>query len=165
MTGQPFAPGIDDPTSPASEAQPIADLYLWSRQQADWLRAGRFDLVDGLNVADEIEDVGHSEYDKLESALAVLLQHILKWDFQPERRTRSCVLTIEEQRARVSKQLKRNPSLKAKLDVILADAYGSAKRRAYSETELRDRTFPDVLAYDWIVITVRPFKLDREGPP
>ena len=94
-----------------------------------------------MAVADEVEDVGHAEYDKLESALTVLLQHMLKWDFQAERQLRSWDLTIKEQRARVEKQFKRNPSLKGRLDEIIVDAYASARRRAYAETDLPRGTF------------------------
>lgn len=141
---------------------PPADLYQWSIEQASHLRAGRLDLVDIPNVADEISDVGHSEYDKLESALAVLLQHMLKWDFQVERRSRSRETTIEEQRARTLKQLKRSPSLKSKLDDILVDAFATARRSAYSETGLPKKLFPDACPYSWSDIMDRPCTLDQE---
>ena len=59
---------------------------------------GRLDEVDAENVAEEILDVGSNEYDKLESALRVLLMHMLKWDHQPEKRTRSWENTIAIQR-------------------------------------------------------------------
>ncbi|WP_158809162.1 DUF29 domain-containing protein [Beijerinckia sp. L45] len=141
---------------------PPADLYQWSIEQASHLRAGRLDLVDILNVADEISDVGHSEYDKLERALAVLLQHMLKWDLQAERRSRSWETTIEEQRARTVKQLKRNPSLKSKLDDILVDAFATARRSAYSETGLPKKLFPDACPYSWSDVMDRRFTLDHD---
>ena len=140
---------------PYSETVP--DLYRWARDQAHHIRTGQFLLLDANGVADEVEDVGHAEYDKLESALAVLLQHMLKWDFQAERRSRSWDLTIEEQRARVQKQLKRNPSLQGKLREILIDAYASARRRAYGETDLPRDTFPVDCPYAWTDLTERPF--------
>ena len=70
------------------------DLYAWSLEQARLLKEGRLDEVDAENVAEEILDVGRNEYDKLESALSVLLMHMLKWDHQPEKRTRSWENTI-----------------------------------------------------------------------
>ena len=136
---------------------PIPDIYQWARDQARHIRAGQFHLVDAIALADEVEDVGHAEYDKLESALTVLLQHMLKWDFQAERRSRSWDLTIEEQRARMQKQLKRNPSLRGRLDDILSDAYPSARRRAYVETDLPRGTLPASCPYSWTDITERPF--------
>ena len=73
------------PAEPASYDQYV---YAWSQEQARLLKAGRLDEVDAENVAEEILDVGRNEYDKLESALRVLLTHMLKWDHQPERRSR-----------------------------------------------------------------------------
>jgi hypothetical protein len=45
------------------------DLYTWVGEQVGALRAGRFDEVDAEHVAEELSDVGRSEYDKLEFAL------------------------------------------------------------------------------------------------
>ena len=42
--------------------------------------------------------MGEEQYDKLESALRVLMLHLLKWDHQPSMRSRSWTLTIREQR-------------------------------------------------------------------
>ena len=42
--------------------------------------------------------MGEEEYDKLESALRVLMLHLLKWDHQPDMRSRSWTLSIREQR-------------------------------------------------------------------
>jgi hypothetical protein len=92
--------------------------------------------------------------------LAVLLQHILKWDFQPERRSRSWELTIEEQRFCVARQLRKNPSLRAKIGEIKTDAFESAKRRAYIETKLARNTFPPACPYGWDEIMERPFAAD-----
>jgi hypothetical protein len=37
------------------------DVILWSKEQAQFLRAGRFAALDIAHLADEIEDVGRSE--------------------------------------------------------------------------------------------------------
>ena len=88
------------------------DAYTWALQQAELLRAGRFGELDILNLSDEVEDVAGREYDKLESALARILQHLLKWDYQSERRSGSWVLSIEEHRSRVIDQLADHPGPK-----------------------------------------------------
>jgi hypothetical protein len=80
------------------------DLYAWSLEQARLLRAGDFAAIDAENIAEEILDVGRTEYRILGSALAVLLMHMLKWDYESERRSRSWVNTIVEQRNRVVKR-------------------------------------------------------------
>jgi hypothetical protein len=131
------------------------DLYAWSQEQAQLLRAGRFSEVDALNVAEEILDVGRNEYDKLESALVVLLMHLLKWDYQPERRSRSWEATILEQRARVGRQLRDNPSLKARLDEAVRDGYRLGRLRAFGETGMDLNVFPEACPYDWDAIMSR----------
>ena len=91
------------------------DILAWSQEQARLLRAGRFDLLDLEHLADEIEDVGKSEKRELSSRMAVLLAHLFKWQFQPERRGRSWSATIEVQREQIALVLQETPSLKNSL--------------------------------------------------
>ena len=65
------------------------DLYSWAAQQASLLREGRIAEIDAAAIAEEIDDVGEEQYHRLESALRVLLHHLLKWDYQPAARSRS----------------------------------------------------------------------------
>jgi Domain of unknown function DUF29 len=85
------------------------DLYSWARRQAELLRAGRLSEIDPAAIAEEIDDVGEEQYDKLESAFRVLMLHLLKWDRQPSMRSRSWTLIIREQRRRAERQLRKNP--------------------------------------------------------
>ena len=75
-----------------------ADFYSWSMQQARLLRGSQWSAVDRENVAEEIESLGREQFNKLESAIRVLLLHMLKWDHQPGKRSRSWVLSIRERR-------------------------------------------------------------------
>ncbi len=84
-----------------------ADLYSWAVRQAELLRKGRLAEIDAAAIAEEIDDVGEEEYYRLESALRVLMLHLLKWDHQPERRSRSWTLSIQEHRRRAQRQLLR----------------------------------------------------------
>jgi uncharacterized protein DUF29 len=84
-------------------------------EQAQHVRAGRWDAIDRENLAEEIESLGREQFNKLESALRVLLVHILKWD-QPKRRTRSWVITIKDQRIEFEQVLQDNPGLKSRQD-------------------------------------------------
>src|SRR5271163_1722740 len=86
-----------------------ADLYSWAVRQAELLRAGRLSEIDPAAIAEEIDDVGEEQYDKLESALRVLMLHLLKWDHQPDKRSRSWTASVREQRRRVLRQLRKNP--------------------------------------------------------
>jgi uncharacterized protein DUF29 len=64
------------------------DLYSWAVRQAEPLRAGRLSEIDPVAIAEEIDDVGMEEYHPLENALRVVMLHLLKWDHQPDRRSR-----------------------------------------------------------------------------
>lgn len=91
------------------------DIYAWSTEQAQLLRTGRFDLLDVENIASEIEDVGKTERRELANRLIVLMAHLLKWQYQPERQEASWQRTIAVQRRDVADLLKGAPSLKPTL--------------------------------------------------
>jgi hypothetical protein len=113
-----------------------ADLYSWALRQAELLRAGRLTEIAAAAIADEIDDVGEEQDDKLESALRVVMLHLLKWDHQPSMRSRSWTLTIREQRRRAERQLRKNLGLKSQVDEALEAAYEDARLEAASETGL-----------------------------
>jgi hypothetical protein len=138
-----------------------SDLYGWSQDQAQLLREGRLGEIDAGNIAEEILDVGGAEYDKLESALRVLLMHMLKWDHQPERRSRSWENTIAIQRRQAERQLSKNPSLKARLEEAVVEAYSDARLEASSETDMDVDRFPETCPYSWEEIMGREFVRDR----
>jgi hypothetical protein len=131
------------------------DLYSWAVQQATLLREGRLAEIDAVAIAEEIDDVGEEQYYRLESALRVLMHHLLKWDHQPALRSRSWTITIREQRRRVERQLRKNPGLKSRLDEALLEAYEDAHDDAARETGLPLRTFPSSNPYSFSELTER----------
>ena len=92
-----------------------ADVVAWADEQAALLRAGKFSQLDIEHIADEVEDVGKSERRELLSRMAVLLAHLLKWQVQPGRRSKSWSLTIKLQREEVEDHLDEVPSLRPSL--------------------------------------------------
>jgi len=132
------------------------DLYSWAAQQASLLREGRIAEIDAAAIAEEIDDVGEEQYHRLESALRVLLHHLLKWDYQPAARSRSWAIIVREQRRRAVRQLRKNPGLKARLNEALADAYDDARDEAARETGLPTRTFPAKLPFAFSDLIERP---------
>ena len=126
--------------SSAKPADYDSDVILWAEEQARLLRAGRFAELDIEHIADEIEDVGKSEKRELASRMAVLLAHLLKWRFQPEKRTKSWRTTIKGQRRSIEAALRATPSLKTVMRdpewgaVVWDDALAQAER----ETGLED---------------------------
>ena len=119
-----------------------ADFYAWTSAQAALLRAGCLSDIDVEHIADEIEALGHGERRDLVSCLSVLLLHLLKWSLQPERRGKSWVIAIKEQRRQLARYLRDNPSLRAWTDQAMADAYGDAVLRAELEMNLAHDMLP-----------------------
>ncbi|MCW7761437.1 DUF29 domain-containing protein [Photorhabdus luminescens] len=120
-----------------------SDFYGWTREQAGLLRSGNLNQLDRENLSEEIESMGNSQRNELESLLEVLFLHLLKWQFQSERQYRSWKLTIEGQRRKIVRRLKKNPSLKSELSEISSDAYGDAIIAAERETNIRRSVFPE----------------------
>lgn len=120
------------------------DFYGWTQEQANLLKAGRFSDIDLANIVEEIESMGRSEKRSLESRLTVLLVHLLKWQYQSERRGKSWTFTINEQRRKITKLLSENPGLNFELSKVIADAYEDAVFKASYETGINLAVFPKV---------------------
>jgi Domain of unknown function DUF29 len=123
------------------------DFVLWTGRQAALIRAGRFELVDWENVAEEIESLGSSDRRQLRNRLEVLMTHLLKWQFQPMHRSRSWQSTIRVQRGRVERLLKESPSLRREVAGLSQEQYPAAREGASSETGFALRSFPKSLPY------------------
>ena len=136
------------------------DVVAWANEQASLIRAGRFDKLDLAHIAEEIEDVGKSEQRELASRMAVLLAHILKWKFQPQKRSVSWTLTIKEQRRLLVRRIQKTPSLGPMLvdPEWIDEIWVDAKALAEKETGMDIGAFPElcpwamahVLAGDWL---------------
>lgn len=118
------------------------DFHAWAKEQGELIRSRSANAIDWDNVAEEIESLGRQESGELYSHLVVLLTHLLKWEFQPNRRSRSWRVTVFNQRSDIAKQLKRSPSLKAALQEEFDDAYPRARSQAELETRLPATVFP-----------------------
>lgn len=120
------------------------DFHAWADEQARLLRSGRLSEADIEHIAEEIESMGRQERREVVNRLAVLLTHLLKWQFQPTLRSTSWRLTIEEQRQRLADHLGDNPSLKATLPDAVASGYRLARIGAARETGRDRESFPAV---------------------
>jgi hypothetical protein len=114
------------------------DVIAWAEEQVAFLHSGNLAALDIEHIAEEIEDVGKSERRELAGRLAVLLAHLLKWQFQPNRRGNSLGRTIKEQRRAIAAHLIETPSLRASLrnDNWFAGVWADALTRAIDETGL-----------------------------
>lgn len=137
------------------------DFYAWTQQQADLLLAGKLEFLDRVNLAEEIESLGKQQRQELRNRLSILIGHLLKWDYQPERRGKSWKATIREQRRRIIEHLADNPSLKPYLLTAIALAYQDAIDLVVRETPLDDDDLPQVCPYaiEQIFDSAFPFEL------
>jgi len=123
------------------------DYAQWCTEQGEALREGRFADLDRENLAEEIESLGRSDKREIESRLKVLLAHLLKYQFQPEREKDGWKLTIKEQRRRLQRVIEASPSLRAYPDRILAEEYEYARGDAAKETGMPIEAFPENCPY------------------
>ena len=131
------------------------DFAAWAFYQAMLIRANRLHLLDRYWIAEELDGLGRAEYRTLRSALTRVIQHLLKWDMQPDRRSYSWVKSIRDHRYVIDEQFAENPSLRPRRDEVLVEAYRMSIARAAEETGLPLATFPSECPYDWEEITDR----------
>jgi hypothetical protein len=113
------------------------DYGLWAEQMADLIAAGRFSELDIENLVEEVRDLSKRERDHLLSSLRLITHHLLKWDYQPQKRSRSWQITIELARLNIKDYLRDSPSLKRYLtDEYLHQVYRTARLNAIGETGL-----------------------------
>ncbi len=119
------------------------DFHRWTNEQANLLRQGRFTDLDVDNIVEEIETLGRSEQQELESAYRLIAIHLLKLIHQPDHASRSWLNTITRERNNIERTLDENPSLKSKRDDLFARAYMQARKEAASETGLSLTALPE----------------------
>ena len=136
------------------------DFYAWTQAQGELLRSKNWAKVDLENVIEEIESLGRQERRELVNRLGVLIGHLLKWQFQSDRRSNSWLATIREQRIQVNLLVQENPSLKSYLEQALDTAYDLGVILAVKETGLPFNHFPDRCPYDFNQILAALFLPD-----
>jgi len=117
------------------------DFYAWANEQAELLRSGQLAQADIEHIAEEIENLGRAEKRELRNLFAELLLHLLKWQFQPGRRSPSWKAAIRIKRRNLIDHMTDNPSLCAVLPQVIERAYGTAVIEAVAETGLPEITF------------------------
>ena len=133
----------------------VKDFYKWTREQSQILKKGEFDKLDIAHMIEEIESLGNSEKNAIESHMIILFIHLLKMDHQPSMRCKSWENSIENAKFRIRRLVEKNPSLKRKVSEFVEDAYFSAKLQASSETGLNTSAFPKKCP--WKMETLFPF--------
>jgi len=130
----------------AQSTLPLAALYhcdetAWLEEMAALARAGDVVAMDCKHLAEYLSDMAKRDKREVVSRLAILLLHLLKWDRQPEKQTRSWELSIREQREELQELLE-SGLLRNFAEQELPNAYRKAVRRAAVETDLSESEFP-----------------------
>ncbi|MDJ1170112.1 DUF29 domain-containing protein [Roseofilum sp. BLCC_M154] len=130
----------------------LSDLYdrdysLWLATTSQLLRNRQLDRIDLEHLAEELEDMGKSEKRAIESNLEILLMHLLKYQYQPEKQTNSWRYTIYEHRKRLKKAFKDSPSLRGYFEQVFDSCYTEARTMAALETGMNRDDFPEVCPF------------------
>jgi hypothetical protein len=118
------------------------DFMLWIETTAQLLREQKFTELDLENLIEEIEGIGRSNKSGLESNLIVVLLHLVKWKYQPDKRTNSYKGSIREHRRRLRDDFKASPSLKPYFIKEFGECYQDSREQAADETGLDLSIFP-----------------------
>ena len=123
------------------------DFHAWLVNNAHLLREGRLNAIDAVHLAEELEDMGRSQKRVIASHLRVLLSHLSKWRYQPDRRSVSWRLSIRHARDQIEAIVEDSPSLRRELPEVVSRAYQKARKYAADETGLPLATFPEEMAF------------------
>ena len=118
------------------------DFNLWLEETVNLLKTRQLSLIDYENLIEEIESMGKRDKKALESNLEHILMHLLKWQYQKNKRSNSWRYSIIEHRNRLKKDFRDSPSLKPYFDDVLEDCYQTAREFASEQTGLDIKTFP-----------------------
>ncbi|UYM14666.1 DUF29 domain-containing protein [Endozoicomonas euniceicola] len=151
------------------------DFYRWKEQQKQHLIHKRFDQLDLKRLIEEVDDMGRSERNTLESHLVILLLHLLKYQYQTyvinpnlfePKEFRSWYDSISQARMAISRLIRKNPSLQHEQDDAVHESYPDAKSGAIREMnkyllkkyQLNEQSYPDtcpwsfdqIMQEDWL---------------
>ena len=123
------------------------DFCLWVEEQVRLLREGKLERLDVVNLVEELDDLSISRKHAVTSALVVVLKHLLKYQYQPRRRSRSWLSTIAEHRRRLRNDLTTSPSLRTYARAQFEQCYRDGRRQALIETGLAPEALPGAPPY------------------
>jgi hypothetical protein len=136
---------VKAPVRPAPTYE--GDFYAWTQYQAQTLRELRPNSIDWENIAEEIETLGRSQRSEIRSRLTVALIHLLKWAYQPDKRSNSWKASILGARSEILDELADSPSLKRYPGQVIARQYRLARLEASGDTSLDLELFPETCPF------------------
>jgi hypothetical protein len=135
------------------------DFFEWTRAQAELLRQGCLESADIPHIAEEIADMGERDRREVKSYLTRLIMHLLKWQFQPDRRSGSWATSVDDSRDELGYIFEQSPSLRRFSVEAVNGLYPAARRKASRETGLPQSAFPTECPYSFDQL------MDYDFPP
>jgi hypothetical protein len=134
-----------------ARALPLGVLYerdetAWLELTASLVAEGRLREIDRAALVEYLSDMAKRDKREVTNRLTVLIAHVLKWQYQPKRRTNSWRATILSQQDELEELLESGTLLRY-ADGILAKCYGKAVQRTAAETGLQVQKFPEACPY------------------
>ena len=139
------------------------DETAWLEATSELIRSGRLDEVDRANLAEYLADMARRDRREVTSRLSILIAHLLKWRYQPERRSGSWRGTVEAQRQELAELLE-SGTLRNHADEVLVKAYANGVRQAVAETGLPESTYPAECPYSLDSVLAEPLPEDPARP-
>jgi hypothetical protein len=141
------------------------DYYAWLHEQARLLEQGRFDALDVRQLVEELDAVRSQERREALRRLRRLVQHLLKWQYQPRRRQtgHSWRSTIRTQRAALTDMLVDSHTMGQELPALLTRGYPLARQWACDDTRLPLTTFPETCPWTLAQVLDDGFWPDAPG--
>jgi hypothetical protein len=118
------------------------DFVRWTEQAVELLKQRKFNELDLEHLIEEIEDLGNSEKKAIRSQVTRLLMHLLKWQYQSEKRSASWSSSIKGSRKQIKRLIRDAPSLKNHMMEKLELCYQDAIEDAIDETGFSAKIFP-----------------------
>jgi hypothetical protein len=136
------------------EIASTSELLAAEEIKRSWDAGDLEDAESGLNQL--IETMSRSERRALQSQLIRLMLHIIKWKIQPERQSRSWLLTINNARFEIAGLQKYTPSLN---DDFVRNIWSESLIEATSEAEIETGASAKDLPLSWEEVFEKPFTL------
>ena len=123
------------------------DFNLWVAAQQAALEEHRYTDLGLPNLIEELDGLTKRDKRALKSHLRVLLTHLLKWRYQPQKHSPIWQASIDNARVEIADILDDSLSLRNYLPEILSQCYQFARKQAAKETHLSTDTFPSDCPY------------------
>lgn len=81
------------------------DFYAWTQTQVELMKHGNLNALDIANLMEEIQSLGKQQKQELRNRLGVLIGHLLKWQYQPDFRSKSWRVTIRGTSRRIKEHI------------------------------------------------------------